>query len=170
MRRAQTRLDPEDRPHVIVWPPLLAFAALGFGFVLDRIVPIGLMAQLPQLVRTAAGLGVLLIAAILGIAGIRAFLQAKTHVEPWKPATKLVDRGIYGRTRNPMYLGLGLATLAFAITNSSDWTAIMIVPAAVVLHFGVVLREERYLAAKFGDAYRRYCEGVPRYGWRFGPG
>ena len=34
-----------------------------------------------------------------------------------------------------------------------------------VLHFGVVKREERYLEAKFGDAYRHYKARVPRYGW-----
>jgi protein-S-isoprenylcysteine O-methyltransferase Ste14 len=32
-----------------------------------------------------------------------------------------------------------------------------------VLHFAVVTREERYLERKFGDAYRRYKERVPRY-------
>jgi protein-S-isoprenylcysteine O-methyltransferase Ste14 len=32
-----------------------------------------------------------------------------------------------------------------------------------LLHFGVVMREERYLERKFGDAYRRYRESVPRY-------
>ena len=36
--------------------------------------------------------------------------------------------------------------------------------SAVVLHFGVVKREERYLEAKFGDAYRAYKAQVPRYG------
>ena len=34
-----------------------------------------------------------------------------------------------------------------------------------MMHFGVVKREERYLEAKFGDAYRSYRAQVPRYGW-----
>jgi protein-S-isoprenylcysteine O-methyltransferase Ste14 len=41
----------------------------------------------------------------------------------------------------------------------------MLVPGAMLIHFGVVKREERYLEAKFGDAYRRYKAAVPRYGW-----
>ena len=42
---------------------------------------------------------------------------------------------------------------------------VMLLPAAIVLHIGVVKREERYLSAKFGDAYRHYSGTVPRYGW-----
>jgi protein-S-isoprenylcysteine O-methyltransferase Ste14 len=36
----------------------------------------------------------------------------------------------------------------------------------LVIHFGVVLREENYLTAKFGEAYRQYRANVPRYGLR----
>ena len=35
----------------------------------------------------------------------------------------------------------------------------------IVMHRGVVLREERYLETKFGDDYRAYKQQVPRYGW-----
>ena len=56
-----------------------------------------------------------------------------------------------------------LAGLAIAI--ASDWTLVMTIVLVPVLHFGVVKREERYLEAKFGDAYRNYKAQVPRYGW-----
>jgi protein-S-isoprenylcysteine O-methyltransferase Ste14 len=66
-----------------------------------------------------------------------------------------------------MYVGLGLLVAGIGIGLASDWTLVMLVAGAFVLHFGVVKREERYLAAKFGDPYRSYLEQVPRYGWPF---
>ena len=57
-----------------------------------------------------------------------------------------------------MVAGIGIAL-------ASDWTLVMLVAAALTLHFGVVKREERYLAAKFGEPYRQYIKTVPRYGW-----
>ena len=41
----------------------------------------------------------------------------------------------------------------------------MLIPAVLLIQFCVVKREEFYLEAKFGDAYRQYRSEVPRYGW-----
>ena len=113
-------------------------------------------------------IGVILLAAgaALGIPALRGFRSAGTHVEPWKPSTALVTDGIFGWLRNPMYVGLtlllaGLSVAARLRLDAGDddrfrrWS----------IHFGVVKREERYLEAKFGDAYRAYKARVPRYGW-----
>jgi hypothetical protein len=52
------------------------------------------------------------------------------------------------------------SSLAMARTSG------LLVPPALVLHFGVVKHEERYLEAKFSEAYRVYKGNVPRHGGR----
>ena len=70
--------------------------------------------------------------------------------------------------RNPMYVGgtlflAGLAILPRVRLDAGDDRSAFV----VMIHFGVVKREERYLEAKFGDAYRRNMSTVPRYGLPF---
>ncbi len=45
----------------------------------------------------------------------------------------------------------------------SAWLLRMAVLTMVVIRYGVVAREERYLARKFGEEYRRYKAAVPRW-------
>jgi protein-S-isoprenylcysteine O-methyltransferase Ste14 len=75
----------------------------------------------------------------------------------------LVTGGIFDFMRNPMYTATIMFLAGLAIALGSDWTLFLVVPAALVLHFGVVKREERYLEAKFGESYRSYMRRVPRY-------
>jgi protein-S-isoprenylcysteine O-methyltransferase Ste14 len=84
-----------------------------------------------------------------------------------QPALKLAEQGIFSHLRNPMYVGMGLAVLGIVVGFAFEWTLVALIVGALVMHFGVVLREERYLERKFGDEYRRYKESVPRYGWKF---
>jgi protein-S-isoprenylcysteine O-methyltransferase Ste14 len=93
------------------------------------------------------------------------FDAAGTNVEPWKPATALATSGVYARSRNPMYVGTWVMAVGLALGFASDWGMLLLIPAHAVLHYGVVLREERYLTAKFGEPYRDYLARVPRYGW-----
>ena len=94
-------------------------------------------------------------------AGQRALLRHGTNINPLRPTTALVTDGIFRRTRNPLYVGVSVALCGVAVIFSLDWMLILILPACAIL--AVVLREERYLEQKFGDAYRRYKERVPRY-------
>ena len=74
----------------------------------------------------------------------------------------MVD-GIYGRTRNPLYLGTTLIYLGLSVAAGSRWAIGLLVPLLWVINVGVVKREERYLERKFGDAYRDYKARVRRW-------
>ena len=145
--------EAADNAGVIAPPPLLAAAAIVLGLALDWLAPAYLLSALLM----AAGFGLVIPANLV-------FRRAGTHPEPWKPSLTLATGGVFAWMRNPMYVGGTLILLGLALALASDWTVVMTVVFALVIHFGVVLREERYLAAKFGEPYRRYLEQVPRYG------
>jgi protein-S-isoprenylcysteine O-methyltransferase Ste14 len=157
-----------DTAGVLAPPPLLALAAIVFGLLLDGLFPAYVLSVLlPRGEHRLVGVILLLAAAAIGVPAVLAFRRAGTHTEPWKPATALVTDGIFRFIRNPMYVALILLVAGIAILTASDWMLVMCIPLAFTLHTGVVKREERYLQAKFGAAYRRYCDTVPRYGWPF---
>ena len=152
-----------DRPDVIVFPPIIPLATLALSCVPQWLAPIGLIAGLDAPVRIGIGAIIALAGLVTTSAGRRALIKNGTNVDPSQPTTTLVTDGIFGRTRNPLYVGASVALCGLALIFDLDWVLLLIVPSCAVLHFGVVRREERYLERKFGDAYRRYREQVPRY-------
>ncbi len=69
----------------------------------------------------------------------------------------------FRRSRNPLYVALTLMYVGLALLTNSLWVLALLVPVLLILHYGVVRREERYLEAKFGEAYRGYRARVRRY-------
>lgn len=155
-----------DRPRLVVFPPVILLLVLGLSGALQRLAPLGVLAHFGQGARSVGG-GVLLLAgAGLAWAGARTLLRRGTHIIPTRPALTLATDGIYGWTRNPMYVGGAPLMLGLAILFALDWIPLLMVPAWVFLHFGIVRREEAYLEDKFGAAFRTYKARVPRYvGW-----
>ncbi len=99
----------------------------------------------------------------LAMAAERQFVRARTPVRPFTEPVALVTDGLFRRSRNPMYLGLILALLGAALLLSSP-LALLAAPAYgwwVQRRF--IVREERLLEDRFGDAYRAYCLRVRRW-------
>ena len=149
-----------DNPGVIAPPPLLYGLAFLVGAVLHSLFPTPIVAP-----NVAAGIGLTLlcIGAVLAVWSRRTMEGASTNVNPSLPATTLVIIGPFQFSRNPMYLARTLLYLGLGFLANALSVVLALVPLLVVIHHGVIKREERYLEAKFGDAYRQYRAGVRRW-------
>ncbi|MEL4179243.1 methyltransferase family protein [Roseateles sp. PN1] len=152
LRRLETKL-----------PPLLLVLALAALAWL-------LAWQWPALNLRFAGqrwfaLGLAVLAAAIALAGVRAFRQHGTTVDPTRPehSSAVVSSGIYRFTRNPMYLGFGLGLTAWVIALGNAAAALLIpVYVAYMVRFQI-RPEEAALHAKFGEPFLAYMRRVRRW-------
>ena len=153
-----------DRPGVIARPPRIAYLLLALGALLEWLRPLPLLPPgWPAAARWGGGSGLVTLGLIVMTLAIRAFRSAGTNVETPKPATALVTDGVYGRSRNPMYVALALLFGGLAVLADSGWLGLLLVLYVGVLRIGVIAPEERYLEGKFGDRYRAYRARVRRW-------
>jgi protein-S-isoprenylcysteine O-methyltransferase Ste14 len=75
--------------------------------------------------------------------------------------TLLAD-GPYRHTRNPLYLGTILHTIAISMLVPPVGVLIL-VPLIWVFQFRLAFAEESFLAARFGQPYQAYKAAVPRF-------
>jgi protein-S-isoprenylcysteine O-methyltransferase Ste14 len=99
----------------------------------------------------------------VAIWGRNLMIRAGTNVEPYKPTTAIVDKGPFAYSRNPLYLCLLAVYLGIALLSGSGWLLILGVPLLLIMRYGVIAREERYLETKFGETYLAYKRRVRRW-------
>jgi protein-S-isoprenylcysteine O-methyltransferase Ste14 len=150
----------KDSPGVIAPPPVIYLAGLALAFALDWIWPIAL---LPGAVQVAVGILLIVLGLSVVVMAFIRFRRAGTHIEPHKPTTAIVTDGLYGVSRNPIYVALAVISVGIAIAADNIWVLPMLVPTLMVMRAGVIAREEKYLEGKFGEEYRRYKAAVRRW-------
>jgi protein-S-isoprenylcysteine O-methyltransferase Ste14 len=116
--------------------------------------------KLPRIVRsgalavTATGLGV-------GGAGlVQLGVDVTARVEP-RDGAELHVGGVYAVSRNPVYAGLLLGGMGFAVLRRRREPLLAATALAAVLHLKVLV-EERRLRARYGQRYDRYARRTPR--------
>jgi len=125
---------------VVLFPRLLPF-------------PFSLLGLLP------IGVGV-----AVDLASIWTFLEIGRGTPAYvKPPKKLVATGPYSHVRNPMYVNIFLMSLGFALVLDASLVLIIASVFMILMHFVVVLPEERRLEARFGEEYVDYKKRVPRW-------
>ena len=153
-------MDRPDNPGVIAFPPLIWLVNAVISVLVHLFVHIPIMRYGICLV---CGIVFIILAPTLALSAFRTMKSAGTNVHPSEPALTIVRGGPFRFTRNPLYLALCLLQIALGFFLN-DWiTVLFVVPLTVIFHYGVVLREERYLTAKFGESYLQYKREVRRW-------
>jgi protein-S-isoprenylcysteine O-methyltransferase Ste14 len=129
-------------------------AALAGGGLMHRMRPLMLGAR-----GGRVAIGGTLVAGSLALIGWA--LRVTRDVDLEHP-DHLVTTGPYARSRNPMYLAWALLATGVALLRNSGWLLVSVPVAAALVHRDV-LREERELAGRDPEAFRRYTAAVPRY-------
>lgn len=150
-----------DNPGVVAHPPVLYLGALVALIVLRGIWPAPILANPSLVLYAGIALGVMGLA--LDLWAVATMHAAGTNIDPGRESTTVVTAGPFGYSRNPIYVGLTLLFIGFTLALNSWWGVVVLVPLLVVMHVGVIRREERYLEQKFGGDYLRYKYDVARY-------
>lgn len=143
-------------------PPLVALTCAALMYAVAQLAP-GWRWSWPH--GAILGAGVALLGAALDALGVIAFLRARTTVNPLKPSrtSTIVRGGIYRHTRNPMYLGMLLFLLGFALYLAHPLAFLLLPVFVAYLTRYQIMPEERFLAAKFGAEYAAYASRVRRW-------
>lgn len=144
---------------VVAPPPLLYAVPLAVGLLLQRWHPLPI---LKPFIATVVGI-VCVGLGFVGLPSVVAFRRANTSPKPWVPSTALVTTGPFRYTRNPMYLGFTLLYVGVSLWANAAWPLLFLPIVLVVMHYGVIVREEAYLARTFGEEYQQYRAVVRRW-------
>lgn len=112
---------------------------------------------------TWVGLALVLCGIALTMWSVVTLNRAHTTFIPWEQVTAMVTHGPFRFSRNPIYVADAIAYVGGSLLIRSWWPLVALPVVLVVMRLKVVDHEERYLAERFGDAYRDYQLRVRRW-------
>ena len=142
-------------------PPVWLAGFLGLAWTQAQVLPLGLglgTGWVRALGGGLAGGGLLLIV----LAAVE-MARHRTTIIPGNTARTLVQSGIFGLSRNPIYLGDALI-LTGLILYWGAVPSLVLVPIFVrVIQTRFIRPEEHHLRGKFPDSFARYCQNTRRW-------
>jgi len=150
-----------DAPAFRIWPPVALGGPLLAGVVITATA--GDPFMMPSLATRVVGTILVAVFAVWNGAALWIMARERTALLPGGATRVILDRGPFGLSRNPLYLGLIALDVGLALLWPSGW-ALLFVPLGVAgLRWGAIRPEERYLSTKFGTDYDDYRRRVRRW-------
>jgi protein-S-isoprenylcysteine O-methyltransferase Ste14 len=149
-----------DNAGVRVPPPILLIVAILAGYGLQRLWALELTNWSGWYVAAWALISV---SVVILIGCWVQFYQAKTNIQPHKPASNLIQHGLYRFSRNPIYVAGLFLQLGIALLMNNLWIVLLVPVSKFVFDRYVIAREEAYLERAFGEVYLDYKRSVRRW-------
>lgn len=153
--------DQSEGVKLLVPPPLFAIVPLIVGLVIHFIFPWGFLPA--GGIQFAIGLPLSIIGASLMVTAGMTLVRAKTDSTFSRPTTAIVTHGLYGRSRNPIFLSVIVLYIGIAAAFNALWPVLFLPLVVILILFGAILPEERYLEKNFGEEWLKYKSRVRRW-------
>ena len=156
----ETEFHPRDGGTFRIYPPVLA------GLLLLGVLLLHLLGgHHHRFIHPHQLLGLLLVAAGVGLASYAAALFGghATTRNPYGQPTEFITDAPYTFTRNPMYLGLTVILLGFAIFFGSPTMLIAPIVFYLVIDRMLIPQEEATMERLFEEQYLDYQRRVRRW-------
>ena len=141
-------------------PPVILLLAIILLAVMHFLLPgLRLLAYPANLV----GLLPLAVGIYLNLAADRLLKCHHTTVKPFQESTALLTTGVYGHTRNPMYLGFVFLLLGIALLLGSAVPFVIVALFPVLIDRMYIRVEETMLRDRFGDEWVAYRASVRKW-------
>lgn len=134
-------------------------ASIVFHFIVPLSLPQGILRQaliLVGIVLIIIGLGLVIIAR-------RELARHGQPTDPGHPTSQVVKTSVFAISRNPLYLASIIFLLGMALALNILWGLVALVVSTPLCHYILIVPEENYLMAKFGEPYRDYTATVHRW-------
>ena len=155
--------ETSDDAGIRVFPPLVYFGALIVGYVIWWFWPLPILPEPWTWLARIVGIVMFAVGVWLISAAASRFRKIDNDPNPMTPTVALTFEGPYRFTRNPMYLGMTLILVGLAFVGNALWPLLAAIPVVAIIQSQVILKEERYLEAKFGAEYRAFRTRVRRW-------
>lgn len=156
-------MDAHDRPNRIPWPPILLLAMIALGIGLQLLMPLPWIYGLAALEATALGVTMIVAAFAIDIWAALVFRSHETTIMPHQRSVRLVTRGPFRFSRNPIYVGNLMVVAGLGLVLSNLWLLIATPVLGFALQKLAIMREERHMEALFDDQWRDYKARVRRW-------
>ncbi len=151
---------PEDTVAFRLWPPVAIGAPLlaGWAATLEWGDPFSLGGW-----RVPLGWALVLFFVAWNGWSLWLFGRHETGLLPGQATNAMIEEGPYRLSRNPLYVGLLALYLALALLGGTVWGLVLFPIAVLLVRWGAIRPEERFLHRRFGAEYDDYARRVRRW-------